>query len=293
MIIAKITGGLGNQMFQYALGRVLSLKNNTELKLDISAFETYKLHQYSLEKLSIIKKYSQKWDIPWYENTSSNKYIDFILQKIKNLISWYNKHHFRENGFEPFHEKILTLPDWIYLDGYFQSEKYFREYSDVIRNDFEVSISPSQENALMIEKIQSVNAVSLHIRRGDYVKNSNTQALHGLCNAEYYQKSISYIVAMVEKPVFFIFSDDIAWAKENMKTGFEQYYIDFNDASQNHEDIRLMKNCKHHIIANSTFSWWGAWLNPSSEKIVTIPSIWFAGYTYDTKDLYPDGWIRI
>ena len=286
-------------MFQYALWRTLSLKNNTELKLDISAFDTYwlfdahRVHEYSLEKLSIQSNYTAKKDLPWYENNSSNIYIDFILQKIKNLAARYNKFHFRENGFEPFHAKVLALPDWTYLDGYFQSEKYFREYSDVICNDFEVIIPPSQENALIIEKIQSVNAVSLHIRRGDYVKNSNTQALYGLCNAEYYQKSIAYIVERVENPVFFIFSDDIDWAKWNMKTGYEQYYIDFNDASQNHEDLRLMKNCKHHIIANSTFSWWWAWLDPTPTKIVTMPSVWFAGYDYDTRDLYPDGWVRI
>ncbi len=280
-------------MFQYAVGRTLSLKNNTELKLDISAFATYRLHEYSLEKLSIEKNYTNHQDLPWYENSSSNKYIDFILQKTKNLVAPYNKHHFRENGFECFNEKVLMLPDGAYLDGYFQSDKYFQEYADIIRKDFEVSVPASAQNIEIITKIQSVNAVSLHIRRGDYVKNSNTQALHGLCNAEYYKNAIAYIAAKIENPVFFIFSDDIAWAQENMKTGFEQYYIDFNNASQNHEDLRLMKNCKHHIIANSTFSWWGAWLNPSLDKIVTIPSVWFSGYNYDTHDLYPDGWIRI
>ncbi len=293
MITTKITGGLGNQMFQYAVGRALSLKNNTELKLDVSVFDTYRLHEYSLEKLSTTRNYTTKKDLPWYENVSSNRYIDFILQKIKSLAAPYNKNHFRENGFESFNEKVLTLPYNTYLDGYFQSDKYFREYVDIIRSDFEVSIPASSENAEMIKLIQNVNAVSLHIRRGDYLKNSNTQALHGLCNAEYYKNAVAYIAEKIENPVFFIFSDDIDWAKENMKTGFEQHYIDFNDASQNHEDIRLMKNCKHHIIANSTFSWWGAWLNPSEEKIVTIPSVWFAGYTYDTRDLYPDRWIKI
>lgn len=179
-------------MFQYAFGRALSLKKNTELGLDISAFDTYQLHKYSLEKLSIVKNYTIKKDLPWYERSSSNKYIDFILQRIKSLASLYNKHHFRENGFEPFDPQIFSLPDGIYLDGYFQSDKYFREYADMIHNDFEVIIPPSPKNTLMIEKIQSVNAVSLHIRRGDYTKPA-TQALHGLCNAEYYQKSIEYI----------------------------------------------------------------------------------------------------
>ena len=293
MIISKIYWGLGNQMFQYAVGRTLSLKNNTELKLDISAFETYTLHEYSLEKLNIVKNYATKKDIPWYENSSSNKYVDFTLQKIKSLIVPYNKHHFREDGFESFNEKVLTLPDNTYLDGYFQSDKYFREYADIIQSDFEVSVPASIQNHKIIQQIKSVNAVSLHIRRGDYVKNSTTQALHGLCNAEYYKNAVAYIAEKIENPVFFIFSDDIDWAKENMKTGYEQYYIDFNDASQNYEDLRLMSKCKHHIIANSTFSWWGAWLNPSNEKIVTMPSIWFAWYKFETKDLYPDSWVRI
>lgn len=293
MIIIKIAWGLWNQMFQYALWRALAIENNSELKLDISSFKTYKLHKYSLEKLSIIKNYTNKKDIPWYENSSSNKYIDFIFQKIKNIAILCNPHHFQEKGFEVFNQKILDISDGTYLDWYFQSDKYFKKYADIIRKDFEVSIPPSLENLEMIKKIQNVNAVSLHIRRGDYIKNIHTQSLHGLCTDEYYKKSITYIVDKVKKPVFFIFSDDIEWAKDNMKTGFEEYYIDFNDAWKNYEDIRLMKNCKHHIIANSTFSWWGAWLNPSSEKIVIMPSVWFSGYTYDTSDLYPDGWIRI
>lgn len=179
-------------MFQYAAGRAVSLKNNTELKLDISAFETYTLHEYSLEKLNIVKNYAIKKDIPWYESSSSNKYLDLIFQKIKNTAVRYNIQHFRENGFEPFDSQIFALPDGTYLDGYFQSDKYFRDFSDTIRADFEVIVPPSEQNRKMIEQIQKVNAVSLHIRRGDYTKPS-TQALHGLCNAEYYKKSIEHI----------------------------------------------------------------------------------------------------
>lgn len=293
MITVKITGWLWNQMFQYAVGRALSLKRETDLSLDISAFDTYRLHEYSLENFAILRQYSKKSDLPWYENSSSNKYIDFIFQKTKNFAAKYNSSHFRENGFEPFNENVLRLPDGSFLDGYFQSDKYFSEYADTIRKDFEVIIPPTEENIVMKQHIESVNAVSLHIRRGDYVKNSDTNALHGVCNAEYYKNSVAYIASMIQDPVFFIFSDDIDWAKENLRTGYEQYYIDFNDASQNYEDIRLMKTCQHHIIANSTFSWWGAWLNPKKDKIVTIPSVWFSGYTYDTKDLYPEGWIKI
>ncbi len=279
-------------MFQYALGRALSLKKNTDLSLDISSFDTYTLHAYSLKKLNIVKNYATKEDIPWYEKTFSNRYFDFIFQKIKSVVIHYNIRHFREKWFEPFSPQIFHLSSDIYLDGYFQSDKYFRDYADTIRADFEVVIPPSEQNREMIKQIQSVNAVSLHIRRGDYTKPS-TQALHGLCNAEYYKKSIQYIAEQVENPIFFIFSDDIDWVKENMQTGYEQYYIDFNDASQNHEDLRLMSRCKHHIIANSSFSWWWAWLNPNPTKIVTIPSIWFAWYDYDTRDIYPDGWIKI
>ena len=141
-------------MFQYAVGRTVSLKNNTELKLDISAFETYTLHEYSLEKLNIVKNYATKKDLPWYENSSSNKYVDFVFQKIKNMALRYNTRHFRENGFEPFDPQVFSLPDGTYLDGYFQSDKYFRDYADAIRQDFDVIIPSSPRNTEMISQIQ-------------------------------------------------------------------------------------------------------------------------------------------
>jgi hypothetical protein len=141
-------------MFQYAVGRVLSLKQNTGLSLDISAFDTYRLHEYSLEKLNIVKNYATKKDLPWYERSSSNQYIDFILQKIKNIAALYNTRHFRENGFEPFDPRVFSLPDGAYLDGYFQSDKYFRDYADAIRQDFEVIMPPSPRNTEMISQIQ-------------------------------------------------------------------------------------------------------------------------------------------
>ena len=167
-------------MFQYAIGKTLSLRNNTELKLDVSMFDTYKLHAYSLEKLSIVKQYATRKDIPWYEKTFSNKYIDFPFQKIKNLLLSWNPRHFRENGFEPFHQSVLTLPDDTYLDGYFQSEKYFMEYADIIRKDFEVSIPPSVQNQKIIEKIQSVNAFSYTIQ--NYVITLRVQREYPLSN---------------------------------------------------------------------------------------------------------------
>lgn len=110
---------------------------------------------------------------------------------------------------------------------------------------------------------------------------------------DYYKKAISYISKHVETPVFFVFSDDIQWAKKNIDTGYKQFFVDFNDASQNHEDIRLMANCKHNIIANSTFSWWDAWLNSNTSKIVVAPAQWFANTNFETSDICPESWFRL
>jgi hypothetical protein len=293
MIVTKLTGWLWNQMFQYAIGRAVSLHMQTSLVLDVSSFGSYTLHQYSLEKFCIIKNYATYWNLPWYERHSKNRYVDYFYQSVKNLLSLYNKSHIREKWLQPFRDDIFSFRGDLFLDWYFQSEKYFLKYADIIRSDFEVIIAPSLQNQWMMKQIQSVNSVSLHVRRGDYVANFRTNQTHWTCSMDYYKKAISYISKHVETPVFFVFSDDIQWAKKNIDTGYKQFFVDFNDASQNHEDIRLMANCKHNIIANSTFSWWGAWLNSNTSKIVVAPAQWFANTNFETSDICPESWFRL
>jgi hypothetical protein len=135
-----------------------------------------------------------------------------------------------------------------------------------------------------------VNAISLHVRRGDYANNPKTKATHGLCSLDYYQASVRQMAQKVARPHFFIFSDDMEWVQGNLKIDFPCVFVEHNRGAESYNDMRLMSLCKHHIIANSSFSWWGAWLNPNMEKIVIAPRKWFASQTA-VPDLFPAGWI--
>jgi hypothetical protein len=184
------------------------------------------------------------------------------------------------------------LGDNTYLDGYWQSEKYFRSIEKIIRSECRVKGAPSEINKNFADKIQSVNAVSIHVRRGDYVTDEKTNAYHGVCDKDYYRQAIDHLTASLDDPYFFVFSDDMAWTKANLSTGSQPAeYIDHNTGA-GHEDLRLMYLCKHHIIANSSFSWWGAWLNDHAGKKIIAPKKWFQP-PITNNDIIPEGWITL
>ncbi len=292
MIIQKINWWLWNQMFQYTFIKALSLKNSVDFKLDISWFEQYKLHKYCLEFFNIEKKYCSKNEIPFYENiNSNNKYINFALIKFKWICKNLNKNNFVEKQFN-FDKDFLNIKNW-YVEWYFQTEKYFIDFENEIRKDFEFIIPPSEKNKEIIEIIQSSNSVSIHIRRWDYITNSSANSFHGTCDLDYYRKAIELIKAKIENPTFFFFSDDINWVKENLQLEEKSYYVDWNNADTNYEDMRLMSLCKHNIIANSSFSWWWAWLNKNKEKIVIAPNKWFNDDKTNYSDIIPKKWVKI
>jgi Glycosyl transferase family 11 len=187
---------------------------------------------------------------------------------------------------------IKNIPCDSYLMGYWQSEQYFADIANIIREDFTFKLPMSQQNAELAKQINQVNAVSLHIRRGDYANNPETMATYGLCSLDYYKEAIRYIVERVNAPHFFIFSDDINWVKNNLKIDYPYQYVDHNHGTESYNDMRLMSLCKHHIIANSSFSWWGAWLNRNPEKLVVAPQKWFAN-ELNVDDLFPRGWITL
>lgn len=281
MIITKLLGGLGNQMFQYAAGRTLAAKHNAEFKLDISAYETYKIQDYAINNLNII------------ENISTTKEIkEFKHKKFLKLIPIKNKKYIKEKEFT-YDPDIFYLSDNVYLEGYWQSVKYFQSIENIIRHDFKFKTQPQDKNLELSKIITNTNSISLHIRRGDYITNPVANAVHGLCSLDYYEKSINYIAEKVENPQFFIFSDDAQWAKENLNIPFLTNIIDWNKNENSYEDMRLMSLCKHNIIANSSFSWWGAWLNQNSDKIVIAPEKWFNTSKIDAKDLVPENWIKL
>lgn len=285
MIIVRIIGGLGNQMFQYATGRALAQKYGVDLKLDITGFEEYKLHRYALDNLSINEKISTPKELLAFTSKGNKALSRWIPGIVKNKFV-------RESGFA-FDPSIFLIGKSVYLDGYWQSEKYFSDIESIIRSEFTVSKNPDVENAKLMEEISGVNAVSIHVRRGDYVANEKTMMIHGVCGLDYYDRAIKHISGSVANPTFFVFSDDPQWVQDNLKIPFPTTYVTHNGPGKNYEDLRLMSLCKHNIIANSSFSWWGAWLNNNPDKAVIAPGKWFNDESKDTKDLIPEGWVKV
>lgn len=292
MIISNLIGGLGNQMFQYAAARALSIDLDTKLMLDASDFVGYQLHQgFELERVfEIPVTIATDADLDDLLGWQKSKLARRLLRKLpfKLLCS---KHLIIEPTFR-YWPGIKSVADKSYLMGYWQSELYFAHHAATIRDDFSFKSQLSAKNAEFALHIQRVNSVSLHIRRGDYVSDVKTSSTIGLCSPEYYKNAIAEICERVSHPEFFIFSDDMEWVKNNFRMDFPVHYVDHNTGLQSYNDMRLMSLCKHHIIANSSFSWWGAWLNPDAQKVVYAPKNWFANGT-DAADLIPTNWVRI
>ena len=287
MIISRLIGGLGNQMFQYAVGRSLAIANSCELKLDVSGFENYTLHNgYELDIFNIKAGIANSKEVSRLVSKQS-RLMRFVFRKLKIKKST----HFLEKSFTFDHNFFDAKPP-VYLDGYWQSYKYFESIEPQLKQEFSLKNSISRLNLDISEQISSVNAVSVHIRRGDYVSNKHTNSVHGLCSLDYYRAAIQTITERVENPFFFIFSDDIAWIKDNLTTNSDTVYVDHNSGKQSYNDMYLMSLCQHHIIANSSFSWWGAWLGANAKKIVIAPKQWFVNDTV-TNDLIPKSLLRL
>ena len=291
MIIINLFGGLGNQMFMYAAGRALSLELGMPLRLDKSGFSNYGLREFELQRIfncaADIASESDMRDILGWQSSS---HIRRLLLR-KEMRSFRRKELVVEPHFN-YWPGIKRLSYDCYLVGYWQSEKYFSESASLIRTDLTFRQSLVGENEKVAQQINSVNAVSLHVRRGDYATNPQTTAKHGLCTLDYYFYSIQYVSKRVQQPIFFIFSDDIAWVRDNLNILHPCHYVNCNQGEESYNDMRLMSMCNHHIIANSTFSWWGAWLNPKLDKIVVAPKNWFADQT-DASDLLPQSWVKL
>lgn len=291
MIIVAIQGGLGNQMFQYAVGKALSNRLNSTLKLDISAYETYPLRNYELGIFNIDNNIASSVEIAAIKKGKMGvfKKLLSLLQKKKTSCS---QQYFQEKFFQ-FDPEVIDLQDEKYLFGYWQTEKYFLDYEKELRKDFTLRYKLSDRAEAIRESMALSNAISLHIRRGDYVNNATTNSYHGVCSLDYYKEAVNYIVEHVENTHFYIFSDDLDWAKKNLDFIDEISFVELEDKDPDYEEMFLMSQCQHNIIANSSFSWWGAWLNQNKNKIVIAPKKWFGDPSIDTNDLIPESWKRI
>lgn len=290
-VITRLNGGLGNQLFQYAAGRALAERLDAPLKIDLSEFETYPLRRFELNKFNISAEIATPDEARCFIINPSRlqRYISRLA------ITWglgSGKIALRETKFnyDALFEKVHHP---IYLNGYWQSEKYFKSAESILRSELCLAdaLDPSSEKILA--EIQQSSAISLHIRRGDYVTNPSAAAVHGVCPLDYYYSAIRHITAHVPNPCFFVFSDDPQWAKDNLKISYPVQFVEANGPDRGVEDMWLMKSCDHHIIANSSFSWWAAWLNDSSDKIVIAPRIWFLDKNINDKDLIPERWVKI
>lgn len=292
MICVRLKGGLGNQMFQYATGRRLACLHNVPLKLDLSWFRKnlpgVTPRSYSLGHFPIHA-------VPATDHEIAQLYVPQpgrIRSFINTISPRYTKTHIRARNFH-FDPTILCLPDNIYLDGYWQSEKYFSDITPVIRSDFTMSTVPEGRNQEVAKTIEGSNAISIHFRRGDYVTDAKSVARYSECSINYYRRAVELVSLQVKRPHFFVFSDDPSWVREHFTIPHTMAVVDNNGSDNAHEDLRLMSMCRHHIIANSSYSWWGAWLNPRPDKLVIAPSLWFNETSFDTKDLLPPSWLRV
>lgn len=290
-----IYGGLGNQMFQYASALGVARHHNASLFLDLSWFEVS-------EKLSNTTPRSfalEVFNIDYEESSFlfSEKSISFFgrckrrISRIFPAIS-REKIIYSEKQFSFDRDVFEACPPFL-LNGYWQSEKYFSGVYENILQLFGTPNNLSTKTSLMMDRIAGKDAICVHIRRGDYVTNPVAAETHGLCGVEYYLEGIQTIAQNLSHPHCFIFSDDIQWARANLLTNIPMTFVDFNSQTEAHQDLWLMAACKHFVIANSSLSWWGAYLGRYPGKKVIAPKHWFRDKSLNTEDLYLADWIRI
>ena len=298
VIIVRVRSGLGNQLFQYALGKQLSIIHKKPLKLDVSDYMVVNpdplkgVRIYCLNHFDIKAQIAKPEDTAPFQKYLKNNLFSKVLRRASGLGEDYKRSYIYElpNTHQFFHSHILTesLKTVVYLDGFWQSEKYFISIENIIRKDFVFKDVPDEVNKKILAEIDSSDAVSIHIRHGDNA--TKIAKKHGVLPISYYHKAIEELTKSVKNPYFYVFSDDPKWAKENLSLDFPSTFVSHNGDEKNYEDLRLMSHCKHHIIGNSTFSWWGAWLGKKSGQIVYAPNRYFMYRDIPLLDFYPASW---
>jgi hypothetical protein len=312
MVISKISMGLGNQMFQYAAGKALSLHKKVPLKLDVSSYEGYPLRKFELDSLFSIRsekvskeeaaKYriSQPVKSAWNKFFPNNKIYFYHLpyemsavkRRVLQLSELISPAHKKRTFIEPqyhFNPNFFQAPDDVYLIGYWMSWRYFEKFDNQVRQDFTIRPELVVHLKNIEQEIRANNSVSIHIRRSDFTTSKNA-SLHGVIPISFYHGAIEEIASKNPSSHFYVFSDDIAWVKENLTTKYPITFVSNEVTKTAFEDFYLMTVCKHNIIANSTFSWWAAYLNNNPRKTVIAPEKWYNQAPYNYKDVYPLSW---
>lgn len=293
MIIEELNGGLGNQMFQYCLYKKLSMLGK-DVYLDASCYdEPDNVRKFELNKFEGIKKEKLVFSNDSYRDRSVLNCWFVVKRKVFKQIN-----HSYEDKIGIYQPEIYDM-DWVRLVGYWQNEKYFLDIrEDVLESFCFDRDTVGDYNNKLAKEMANRTSVSLHVRRGDYLDPRYSHAYNNICTMDYYKKAVRYIYDNTKDPFFYIFSDDLEWVKNNicLLMGNDNFndrvtFVDGNRGENSYLDMFLMSQCRHHIIANSTFSWWGAWLGTNGDKIVVSPNRWLSNH--DTTDTICDGWIRI
>lgn len=291
MIAVRLMGGLGNQLFQYAFGRQAADRLGVPLALDLRWFDHFDPvttpRAYELGRYPIRAAIAPPKSLPAYPPRFLSRLAQPLLDRLTGRMRAYERH---QPGFHP--DSAVPRDNTLYI-GYWQSEKYFPDVADQLRVEFAPRTPPDAPNAEYADAIRGCEAVSVHVRRGDYASTPHVNTVHGLAPLDYYREAIRRIRGAVSAARFFVFSDDLAWCRENLPLGPSAVFVQGNDGDRAFEDLRLMSLCRHHVVANSSFSWWGAWLNPNPDKVVIAPRRWFADPSIDTTDLVPPSWIQL
>lgn len=281
MIITKLQGGLGNQMFQYAFGLAVASKLGTQLKLDCSRYQVDKKRLFDLDKFDISASLATDSEIREFTK----------LNFIEKLLSKCSKKIINEPVPSKYDAEFLNSKDNSYFEGFWQSERYFKSIEKQIRQEYSLKEPRGQVFNDMADKITKSSSVSIHVRRGDYLLPKH-QNIYNICSLDYYKEAIRIIKEKIGQVEIFVFSDDPEWVKNNFTQLFP-FTLVSNGSFSIPEELTLMSFCKHNIIANSTYSWWAAWLNKNNDKMVISPKKWFVDVRNDELDLIPSTWTKI
>lgn len=285
MIIVRLSGGLGNQMFQYAFGKSISILNNQELKFDTIFFEKQDFRKLEITNYSVDINKSKNKEVAevLFPRNFPLKWFSFITNKI-----WkYSDKYIKEKKSFSFDKSVLNLNGNFYFDGYWQNIKYFENIRETLLREYKIKEKLDTYSESIIKKMSESESVSLHVRAGDYLK---IPEVGSICNMDYYQKAISYIKGKISNPVFFVFSEDKEYVKKMLPSNLKYEMINSN-IGKPHIDLYLMSKCRHNIIANSSFSWWSAWLNQNQNKIIVSPKTWHTNSK--EREIILDNWVKI
>ncbi len=294
MIIVRLVGGLGNQLFQYATGFALAQKNRDELKLDLSSFEFQRGNRDTIRTPDILQ-FSLSAPVASQQEVEALKNPLGVISRSARFL----RQRIFKRYYSDWHPEILLLKGDVYVDGYFQCEHYFSEWLNPLLREFCLRPSPAAEVETLGRRIDLLrNTVSLHVRRGDYVSDARISALHNICTVDYFQRALSEIRGRLGECNLVVFSDDVDWVRENLALQENALYVSGAQTSAGKtlsaaQELVLMSRCRHHIISNSTFSWWGAYLNRHTDKIVVAPSLWNRSKIDSHKNILPQSWVRL